>query len=90
MIFLAFSEQEQQCDDNGRCFCRDYGDPDAVKAPDQRQEQDCGDLEYQGPQKGDQGGGKAVSQRRKEGGAEDGESCKEEGKGEDKDRKSVV
>lgn len=85
MIFLPLEYQKQDSNYNGCCFCCRNRDPDAVQAQEQGQEQYGQDLENQRPQERNQGGSKAVSQGGKKGGAEDGESCKQERKGEEEE-----
>ena len=82
MVFLLFGEEEG-CTHQGRHQLRTgNGPPDAVDAPDKRQQQNRCHLEHQGTQEGDQCRGQAVTEGGEEAGEENGKTCKEEGNGE--------
>ena len=86
-IFLIMISFPHLCKEEHRHKCghqlsHNNGDPDAINAKDQRQQQDGCDLEYQGTQERNQCGDQSVVQCGKEGRAEDGHSREEEREGE--------
>lgn len=60
VVFSPFSQKEQNCYQCRQNLRHDDREPDAVQAPEERQDTDGGNLEHQRAQKGDQRGGQAV------------------------------
>ena len=67
--------------DSGGKLRKDNGEPDAVDAKDEREEQDCDDLKYQRAQKGYDRGDESVVECGEKSRSEDGNSAEEEGEG---------
>ena len=64
LIVIPFpvSGQKQRRHRRSQCLRRNDGDPDAVDAPEYRENQDRGDLKHHGPQEGNHCGDQAVVQ----------------------------
>ena len=61
MVALALGDQESQRDQNSQSLGGNHRPPDAVQAPEQRQQQDHPAPQQQSAGKGDEGGNKAVT-----------------------------
>lgn len=79
MVFFAFFDQKCGCHEQCQQFRRHDGQPDPVQLQEDRQDHYNRHLEYQCPQKGDQGGNRSVSQSGEEAGTPDIESAQQEG-----------
>ena len=88
--FFAFSvtvafpvdHQKEGRGQRGKGVRRGNGDPDAVQPPEERKQQDGGDLKNHGAQKRDDGGNGAVVQCREERGTVDRDRAEQETEGE--------
>ena len=78
MIVFSVKGKEEDCHQNGDCFCRRDSQPDAVDTKEFRQDQDASCNKNEGTQEGDHRGYLPVGQSRKEGGREDIDTCKQE------------
>ena len=83
MVGPPLAPEEEQGQQEGEDLRRGNGPPDAVHIQQQRQDQHGAGLEHHSPQEGDNGGGEAVVEGRKEGGGEDVEARQQEGEGEE-------